>query len=576
MLEEIPAALRNEAILHLLDEVVAKRREVLSLGGEIRAALEAKQTLDLMPKLARLIELQPQHEQARDLARQLRLRLLDGAKKQIARQRYGEALSLLHRVPISMREQQDVDLLAQANELAWLVAELQTAPVVDDVLLAAAERLIQLAPAYEKGPTLKEQILQRMGKRGRDPRFLTSGWAAAPEQPQVGLPTQWLTGLGRLHDPRLSEMPAYFRHAGCFFVACGLALQGIDKAPIQINLAPKKKGGFAGFSLLKRKKGKRAWGFDVGDSAIKAVKLALDDATDRVVVEACDCIEFGIPLSLADIDQNRGELIQQAFEQMFERHGREADRVCVSLSGSKILGRQFDLPVVKSKKVAEAVEFEAAHQIPFPLADLIWDYQLFNCPPGEDDDDGLQQQHVLLVAAKDHHVTDFVSIFEHIELDVDIMQSSQLALHNFAWFEFFSDADAMRDENKAIAFFDVGSAGSNVVVSTPSRVWFRNVRLGGNDVTKKLMRQFKLSMKQAEQLKRKPQGARRFSQLYDAIAPEFDEMVREINRSLDMHAQVYPQQQVGKLYALGGGMQLHGMLRHLLHGAHNKTAAVVD
>ena len=577
-IEEIPAALRNEAAEHLLAEVKGKRREILSLGGDIRAALAEKKTLDLMPKLERLIELQPKHEQARQLARQLRTRLLEAARKQISRHRYAEALELLQRVPAFLREQEDHDLRAQAGELAWLLAELQTSPVVDEVLHSAAERLVKLAPSHKQAAALKEQILQRQGKRSRDPRVRTIAWAAPPKESNVGLPVVWLTGLGRLHSEQLNASPAYRSHPGCFFAACGLALQGIDKAPITINLAPQKKAKLAGFTLLKRKKTSRtAWGFDVGEFAVKAVKLRYDESEDCVAVEVCDCVEFGKPLNQTDLDQNRGELIQQAFDEIFEKHARDADRVCVSLSGSKMLGRQFDIPPVKAKKVADAVEFEASHQIPFPLSDLIWDYQLLDHSQQQDDAaESAPQPHVLFVAAKDHHVTDFVSIFERMQLDIDVLQSTHLALHNYACFEFFSDEDEERDPSEAIASFDVGCEGCNLIVSTPERVWFRNVRLGGNDITKVLMRQFKLSRKQAEQLKRRPHKVRRLSQLYDAISPLLDEMVSEIGRSLDMHAQVYPQQKVSRLYALGGGFQLHGMLRHLLHGAHNKSPGVIE
>jgi type IV pilus assembly protein PilM len=568
LLEEIPQPLRNVGIRHLLGEVRSKRNEVLELGGEIRIALAEKKTLDLMPKLERMIELQPHHHQAKELARQLRLRLHEAARKRVARHKYHEALDLLGRVPDFLRNEEDQKLNMQVSELAWLVDDLQFQPVVDDVLPAVVERLIKLAPNNPLGAKLKQQLQHRLGRRGKDPRFPHISWAAAPERTRLGNPLQWLGGFGRLHDEKLVERPVYRNHPGVYFVACGLALQGLDKSPVRINLMPKKKGGLAGFSLLKRKKAVHsAWGFDVGDASLKAVKLKIDEQ-GRVSVDVCDRIEYKKALSQPDVEFKQSDIIRDAFVVLFERHSREADRSCVSLPGAKMLGRQFDLPSVKGKKIQDAVEFEATHQIPYPLSDLIWDYQLLDEPgkDGEPDDEAITQRHVLLVAAKDYHVTDFLAIFEHLELPIDVVQSGSIALHNYACYEFFGE-DKQYDPDKALAFLDVGNEASNVVVSTPDRVWFRSLRLGGSDITRLLMKRFKLSQAQAEQLKRKPQQARRMSKLYEALTPLFQELAGELDRSFNMHHKVYSQQTITNVYGLGGGFQLHGLMRHLLRGS---------
>ncbi|MEQ8789440.1 MAG: pilus assembly protein PilM [Pirellulaceae bacterium] len=567
LLEEIPEALRNEAVTHLLGEVRSKRREVLELGGEIRIALAEKKTLDLMPKLERMIQLQPQHQQAKELAKQLRVRLHEAARKRIARHMYAEALDLLRRVPEFLRTEEDEKLSVHASELAWLTTDLQTEPVVDEVLGAVVDRLLKLAPSNPQAAKLKQQVQQRMGRRGKDPRFPVMGWAAVPQHTRIRYPLQWLGGFGRLHDDKLADSPVYRNHPGAYFVACGLALQGLEKAPIHINLMPKKKSSLANFSLLKRKKTiHTAWGFDVGDASLKAVKLRFDEQGE-VVVEACDRVEYKKSLSQPDVEFKRSDIIRDAFNDLFQRQSREADRVCISLPGAKMLGRQFDLPAVKGKKIQDAVEFEATHQIPYPLSDLIWDYQLLDEPgkEGEAEEEELRQRHVLLVAAKDYHVTDFLSIFEHIEINIDVVQSNSIALHNYVCHEFFG-SDKTHDDDQALAFLDVGAEASNVLISTPDRVWFRSLRLGGGDITKHLMKQFKLSQAQAEQLKRKPQQARRMSQLYETLTPLFEELAGELDRSFNMHRKVYPRQTITKVYGLGGGFHLHGLMRHLLHG----------
>ena len=51
--------------------------------------------------------------------------------------------------------------------------------------------------------------------------------------------------------------------------------------------------------------------------------------------------------------------------------------VAVGVSGQQSFARFIKLPPVEAKKIPEIVRFEAIQQIPFPLDDVEWSYQLF-------------------------------------------------------------------------------------------------------------------------------------------------------------------------------------------------------
>ena len=49
--------------------------------------------------------------------------------------------------------------------------------------------------------------------------------------------------------------------------------------------------------------------------------------------------------------------------------------VAISVPGQSGLARFVKLPPVEEKKITDIVKFEAKQQIPFPLDEVVWDYQ---------------------------------------------------------------------------------------------------------------------------------------------------------------------------------------------------------
>src|SRR3954467_7451714 len=116
-----------------------------------------------------------------------------------------------------------------------------------------------------------------------------------------------------------------------------------------------------------------AWGIDVGNRALKAVKLVREG--DGLRVDDFDVIEHETVLSNAG--DNREELIKTALSNFVTRHPGKGGQYAVGVSGQASFARFIKLPPVEPKKIPEIVRFEAIQQIPFPLDEVEWAYQLF-------------------------------------------------------------------------------------------------------------------------------------------------------------------------------------------------------
>src|SRR5436305_5749652 len=113
------------------------------------------------------------------------------------------------------------------------------------------------------------------------------------------------------------------------------------------------------------------WGIDLGQCALKAIRLEEKDG--QVVATAFDYIEHPKILSQPDADPD--QLTREALEQFLSRNQLKGDIVVISVPGQSGLARFVKLPPVEEKKIADIVRFEAKQQIPFPLDEVVWDFQ---------------------------------------------------------------------------------------------------------------------------------------------------------------------------------------------------------
>src|SRR6476620_10061380 len=118
------------------------------------------------------------------------------------------------------------------------------------------------------------------------------------------------------------------------------------------------------------------WGIDLGQCALKALRLEMKDG--RVVATAFDYIEHPKILSQPDADPD--QLTREALEKFLSRNSLKGDMVVISVPGQSGLARFVKLPPVEEKKIADIVKFEAKQQIPFPLDEVVWDFQKIGNP----------------------------------------------------------------------------------------------------------------------------------------------------------------------------------------------------
>src|ERR1700752_3010333 len=113
------------------------------------------------------------------------------------------------------------------------------------------------------------------------------------------------------------------------------------------------------------------WGVDVGQCALKAVRLENIDGV--LTATAFDYVEHPKILSQPDADPD--QLTREALDKFLSRTNFHGDTVAIGGPGQSGLARFVKPPPVEEKKIVDIVRFEAKQQIPFNLDEVVWDFQ---------------------------------------------------------------------------------------------------------------------------------------------------------------------------------------------------------
>jgi type IV pilus assembly protein PilM len=591
-LEQVPEALLDEKAATLLRTAHNCAHEIASLSEEIEeglAAPEGKDVYALLGKAERLLRLKPEDDRflaLKDQLQELHLRtvereraqLCQAAKKQVDRFDYEAAVRLLNQVPLTARTpdlDKQIDFL---SELAWLKWDLHNAPVIDPTLLGVAERLVKLKPDDRQTAQMVATLEVRARAPVPDRRKAAPSWVKAPEQTAVGCPVDWVGGFRRING-KVLESDVVRGRPGCFYVAAGLALQGLGAVPLRINLLPQKRSllGLPGGGKDKQG-GDVAWGLDLSSSGIKAIRLAWDRSRQSILAEACDFLELEKPLNRPDAETQWRDILKPALETFLARNDVRGARVCVAFSRPRVLGRFFRLPPLNSKKkIAELVRYETTQQIPYALDELTWDYEALAEADGtqegaaekgkEGGKESWASRRVVLVAAKRLLLDERLDLCRELGLKVNVVQSDCAALHNFFAYDYFAGEEGVdADDDTALAVLDIGCDTMHILFSTRRSAWFRTANFGSDDLTAALARSFQLTFEQAERLKRQPLTGRRMYQFDKAAQSVREEFLAEIQRTQETYLKIHPDVRIKQMFAVGGGMQMHGLLRHLRIG----------
>jgi type IV pilus assembly protein PilM len=300
------------------------------------------------------------------------------------------------------------------------------------------------------------------------------------------------------------------------------------------------------------------WGIDIGKCSLKALRCRISPTDPRrLIAEAFDVVEY--PTMLSQPEADPVELVRAALAEFMSRNTVTGDRVAVSAPGQSGLAKFIKLPPVEAKKIPDIVKYEAGQQIPFPLDQVVWDWQ--RLATGMEEGGFVMDAEVALFAMKREQVAKALAPFQEAGIEVEILQMAPIALANMAMFDQLPDPATIDPENPpaSLVLVSIGVDSTDLVVTNGLRIWQRSMPIGGSSFTKALVQDLKYTFAKAEKEKRNDVRAADPRAVFKAMKPVFNQFASELQRSLNYFTGTDRSAKIGKVFLLGNAAKLRGL-----------------
>ena len=186
-------------------------------------------------------------------------------------------------------------------------------------------------------------------------------------------------------------------------------------------------------------------------------------------------------------ESTREAVMQKALQELLAEKGIKSRDVNVCAPGFHVFSKFVKLPPVEPAKVTQIIQYEAQQNVPFPLAEVVWDYQILGTTAGG-------ELEVLLVAIKSDIVEGLFRVTEAAGLRLQLADVSPAALCNAFRYNY-------SDLEDCTMLLDIGAKTSNLLFFEKGKVYSRSINLGANTITQDFANESKLPFAEAEKKK---------------------------------------------------------------------------
>lgn len=282
---------------------------------------------------------------------------------------------------------------------------------------------------------------------------------------------------------------------------------------------------------------------DIGSHTLKLAEFV--DAKGGLEMTRYAVSDLGIdPQSDAD----RSQFIITTIHDLIRESGCKPGPVQVAISGHAVFSRFVKLPPVEPEKVFQIIQYEAQQNVPFPMNEVVWDYQLISGNKGDVD--------VMLAAIKSDIIANLTDCVRFTGLTPNLVDVAPMALYNAVRYNY----DNLPPCTLVV---DIGARSTDLIFIEAGRVFSRSVPVAGNQITQLIMNEFSISFDDAEAMKKAHayvafggayEGPQ--SETVDKVSKSVRSMMTRLHQELNRSINFYRSQQGGQqpsLLLLTGG-----------------------
>jgi len=281
-------------------------------------------------------------------------------------------------------------------------------------------------------------------------------------------------------------------------------------------------------------------GLDIGSSAVKAIELKKSGRGFKVTAIGVEPVP---PDSIVDGAIIDAGAVTDAVRRLLGSPRFKAKDVVASLSGSSVIVKKINLPVMSEADLADSIQWEAEQYIPFDIQDVNLDYQILT-PVAERQG----TMDVLLVAAKKDKIADYTGVVSAVGRKTVVVDVDAFALQNAFETNYTDDA------GKVVALVNAGASAINInLVSGGSSLFTRDVGIGGNAFTEAVQKELGLPFEGAEDAKRGlPVDGVRPEDIRPVLHAVMENVLLEIEKTFDFFKATAASDRIDRIVVSGG------------------------
>jgi type IV pilus assembly protein PilM len=200
---------------------------------------------------------------------------------------------------------------------------------------------------------------------------------------------------------------------------------------------------------------------DIGATGIKLAEFASHASGQIELVDFC-VSEFE---EAGSSEMAQEALVATALKRLLDENKYSARTAVIAFEGQSVFSRRVKLPPVSKDRQEQTIRHEAVQNIPFPIDEVVWDYQIID--PDNDEPE------VLLVAVKGDLASGMTHAVEATGLSPEIIDIAPAALSNTVRYT-YPDLDC------SALVVDVGAQSVNLVFIDGAHTFFRTLSVAGN------------------------------------------------------------------------------------------------
>ncbi len=255
------------------------------------------------------------------------------------------------------------------------------------------------------------------------------------------------------------------------------------------------------------------------------------------------------------VDVSRLPQLKIAIDELSDRIGIRKQSAWFAVSGHIAFTRFVKLPPVQADKIGQIVEFEARQNVPFPIDEVIWDYEVVSPP-----DSG--EVEVVLVAMKSDSLDEINEQVADNGIKTAGVDLAPMAAYNAFRYSY-------PDVDESVVLIDLGARSTNLVFVEGERFFTRNILVGGASLTAAIAKEFNVGFGDAEQNKRTSGFVAQGGAVEEHPDPAVAALSKVIRNAMTrLHGEIlrtinyYKTQQGGsaptRVFLCGGGVALPG------------------